>query len=115
MNEQIEALNTANEYLNNLKNGINKFVEYVDNEKENMAFELIPLIADGIDWISNVVKLTSDVHKGKININGIEEKLTEVAEALENEDYILVSDLFNYEVIPILEQTHQQIRLIIQN
>lgn len=115
MNEQIEALNTANEYLDNLKNGINKLVSYIDNEEEDKACAIISMIADGIDWLIKVVKLTSEVHEGKVSLDGIEEKLGEVADAIENEDYILVGDLFNYEIMPILEEAHKQIKLIVQN
>lgn len=115
MNEQIEALNTANEYLDNLKNGIKEVVLYIENEEEEKACSMIPLIADGIDWIMKVVNLTSDVHKGRIQLNGIEDKINELADALENEDYILVGDLFHYEILPVLEKAHDDIKEVILN
>lgn len=115
MNEKIEALVTANEYLDNLKSGILQVVEAFQQEDEKRGCSLIPLVADGIKWITDVVNLTRDVQNEEINISQIDEKLEEVVEAIENEDYILVGDLFNYEVLPIIEKIHEQIRKLVLN
>lgn len=117
MNEQIEVLSTANEYMENLKSGINKLVDYIQGGEEQSGIELIPDIADGIGWIIDVVNLTRESQKENIDISMIDEKLSEVVEAIENEDYILVGDLFNYEILPILESVHEGIKtsLIVLN
>lgn len=113
--EKIEALITANEYLNNLEGGIYQVVEAFQQEDENKGCSLIPLIADGIKWIVDVVNLTRDIQKEDIDISQIDEKLEELVEAIENEDYILVGDLFEYEVLPIIEEVHKKIRYIVAN
>ncbi|MGL5574107.1 MAG: hypothetical protein ACRDCW_00915 [Sarcina sp.] len=110
MNEKIEVLQTANEYLFNLKGGINNLVVLMNEEKEQQACGLIPDVADGIGWTLDVVRLTSDIIGEVEGLNEIDNFLSEIVEALENEDYILVSDLFNYEVLPILENIHETIR-----
>ena len=117
MNEQIEVLSTANEYMENLKSGINRLVDYIQGGEEQSGIELIPDIADGIGWIIDVVNLTRESQKENIDISMIDEKLSEVVEAIENEDYILVGDLFNYEILPILESVHEGIKtsLIVLN
>lgn len=114
-NKKIEALITANEYLNNLEGGIHQVVEAFQQEDENKGCSLIPLIADGIKWIVDVINLTRDIQKENIDISQIDEKLEEVVDAIENEDYILVGDLFEYEVLPIIEQIHKKIRDIVAN
>lgn len=114
-NEKMEALITANEYLNNLERGIHQVVEAFQQEDENKGCSLISLVADGIKWIVDVVNLTRDIQKEDINITQIDEKLEEVVEAIENEDYILVGDLFEYEVLPIIEEIHKKIRDIVAN
>ncbi|MGL4452587.1 MAG: hypothetical protein ACRCTZ_15585 [Sarcina sp.] len=110
MNEKIEVLQTANEYLFNLKSGINNLVLLMNEEKEQQACGLIPDIAEGIGWILDVARLTSDITGEVEGIDEIDNFLSEIVEALENEDYILVSDLFNYEILPILENLHEAIR-----
>lgn len=115
MNEQIEALITANDYLDNLENGINQLVKAFQQEDSNKGCSLIPFVADGIKWTVDIVNLTRESQPNFIDISMIDEKLDEVVEAIENEDYILVGDLFNYEVLPIIEKIHEEIRKIIAN
>lgn len=115
MEEKIEVLNTVNEYLNNLKNGIGQLVSAFEVGENNKGCSLIPLVADGIAWIMEAINLTRDIHKNYIDISMIDDKLNEIVEAIENEDYILVGDLFNYEILPILDNIHMEIRKVIAN
>ena len=43
----------------------------------------------------------------------IDSKVSSVVEALENEDNILVSDLFNYELLPLFREIHQKIKMVL--
>ncbi|MCI1477729.1 MAG: hypothetical protein LKH93_00305 [Clostridium beijerinckii] len=115
MNEQMEALRTANEYLENLLGGVKKVVNYIEQGEEEKGIDLIQPIADGIEWLLSAVNLTQEAHKGSVEIGQINEKLGEVVDALENEDFVLVGDLFNYEILPILEDIQNNIRLIVRN
>lgn len=110
MNEKNEALKTADKYMDNLKKGIQSLVEKFQGGMENDALNLLPLVIDGLQWMAQAVTLTKDVQKGEINLFKFNSKLKEVVEAIENEDYILVGDLFEYEIIPILEDTHKVIK-----
>jgi flagellin-specific chaperone FliS len=114
-NEKFEALQTANEYLDKLKNGISKVINLLEEEKEGEACNYLADITEGIDWISQVVTLTADIQKEKIELGDINEKLTEAVEALENEDYNLLGDIFKYEILPILENMHKQVKVCILN
>ena len=113
MEKQIEALITAEEYIDNLKNGITMAVDFIQEGQEQRGCNIISSISEGIDWLMQVLSLTSEYHKGKIRSDNISEKLLEIVEALENEDYILISDLLNYEIIPILDAIQQQIKEVI--
>ncbi|WP_297417061.1 hypothetical protein [Clostridium sp.] len=112
MEKKFDALKTANEYIDNLKLGIEDLVGKINSGQENNAMLLIAEIADGLEWLINVVTLTVELHKGDISIESLKEKLEEVIEALENEDYVLTGDLFNYEILPILEEIQNNIRSI---
>lgn len=114
INEQIEALQSANEYLYKLKDGIGTLVDFINNNEVNNAYETIPAIAEGLDWIIKVVTLTQESQKEEIVTSDINEHLDSIVEALENEDYILVGDLFNYEILPILDRIHEQIKKIVE-
>ncbi|OOM77928.1 hypothetical protein CLPUN_21010 [Clostridium puniceum] len=113
--EKIEALSSANEYLYNLKGGIKSIVEAIQEGREQEGINLVSAVAEGIDWVSNVINLTKDIQKNEIEIQDINEQIEAIIEALENEDYILVGDLFNYEILPILDRVHDEIQICIAN
>lgn len=113
MNEKFDTLKTISEYMVNLLNGIKKAVEYFQAGEERKGCDLIPSIADGIQWISQALTVTKDIHKQDLNLQDINEKLIEIVEAIENGDYILIGDLFQYELTPILENIQMNINNII--
>ena len=113
--EKIEVLQTANDYMNNLKDGIVNLANMIQEGKEQEAITIIPQVVDGIEWIVQVIILTKEVQKNEIGVEGLNDQLQEIIEALENEDYILVGDLFNYEILPILENIHERIKETLAN
>lgn len=113
MNEQIDALKSADQYMEKLKAGVSSIAEFINDNKISDAYELIPAVAEGLDWIMKIITLTSEVQKEQIVTSDINEQLDSIVEALENEDYILVGDLFNYEMLPILDRIHEQIKEIL--
>ena len=48
MQEKFEALKTANEYIDNLKNGIEDFANKMNSGEESNGIAILPLIAEGI-------------------------------------------------------------------
>lgn len=115
MEEQIEALKTADEYIDNLRSGIENMVNKINSGEEINGVSLIPVIADGLDWLINIIKLTKNLHNGVISMENSNDILEQIIESLENEDYVLISDLFSYEFLPILEDIQVNIRKIIFN
>lgn len=105
-----EALNTANEYMTNLENGINVIVESIKERNTKKAVDTIVLFCNGIDWLMEVIELTNEIQEEEISFQALNEKLEETVEALENDDYDLVGDLFNYEIKEILENMHSKIK-----
>lgn len=113
MNEQIEALTSAYSYINTIKDSVINLINYIDTDNYGKAIELINPICEGIDWIINVIRLTDSLHKGNINFIELNNKLLDLVEALGNEDYILVRDLFEYEVLITLTDIQMKIEKIL--
>lgn len=109
MEQKLEVLETAINYINNLKQAIDKIFNYISEGKENEAFGLIQDFAEGTEWLSEVLVLTQNVHKKDFNIDRLNDLLKEVVEAIENEDYILVGDLFKYEIYELLDEIQSNI------
>lgn len=113
--QQFEALQTANEYIVKLEAGIIEATRLFKSGEEGQAVNMIHDIIDGIEWLSNVMRLTVGVHEKKIEFDEINNQLVEIVEAFNNEDYILVGDLFEYEILPIIGQWKVIIRNSISN
>lgn len=106
----MEVLNTLCSYMYSLKKGMGSAINKFQSGKENEALNLMPLIIDGMQWTVQALTLTQDVYEKKIDLNELNQKLEEIVEAMENQDYILVGDLFEYEIIPILENIHDIVK-----
>ena len=109
MEQKLEVLETAKNYINNLKQAIDKIYNYISEGKENNAIALIPDFTEGVEWLTQVLVLTKDAHKKDVNIDGLNDTLKEVVEAIENQDYILVGDLFKYEIYEALDEVQKNI------
>ncbi|WP_026888257.1 hypothetical protein [Clostridium beijerinckii] len=114
-NNKIEVLETASKYIVNLKMGINKAVEYYQEGRENEACNLIIPITEGMEWLNNAIRLTSEIQKEPISFDVMNGKLVEVLEAFENSDYILVGDLLEYEIMPIIQRIEEIVNKTINN
>lgn len=101
--EEKEALKTVNEYLYKLKDGIKNISDLIQEGREAESFNVIAQVADGLQWVDEAFNATKEYHNNELNLEKTNEFIEEISEALENEDYILVSDLFTYEITPIIE------------
>lgn len=115
MNEMFDTLKAVSEYMVKLINAIEETVECFQGGEDRKGCELIPPITEGIQWITSALMVTIDIHKQNIDFQNINDKLSEIVEALENGDFILIGDLFKYELTPILEDIQKNINKAIEN
>ncbi|MBE6068673.1 MAG: hypothetical protein E7211_13410 [Clostridium lundense] len=109
MNEKVEVLKTASDYIINLKAGIKKAAEYFQTGEEHKGCNLISPITEGLQWLGDAIRLTQDIQNEQISLEDMNEKLNEIVEALENEDFILIGDLFEYELLSIIENIEEKV------
>ena len=114
MNEGIDTLETVSDYMVNLINGIKKAVEFFQEGEDKKGCELIFYITEGIQWMSDSLAVTKDMFKQDITLEDMNEKLSEIVEALENGDFILIGDLFQYELVPILEDIQKNVNMVLE-
>ncbi|WP_252233969.1 hypothetical protein [Clostridium sp. ZS1] len=115
MDEKLNTLKTVSEYMVNLINGIEKAFEYFQRGEDRKGCDLILPIAEGIQWMSDALVVTKDIHRQDIDLENINEKLNEIVDALENGDFILIGDLFQYELIPTIQDIQKNINKILAN
>lgn len=101
---QHETLDSVREYLNKLIDGIDACSNNLQINKNDEGIKLLGEIIDGLDWLLNALRLTKAAQKNSVDTTEIEEQIRILLEAMENGDIILVSDLLQYEIKPILEK-----------
>ena len=102
--EHIEVLRTAYEYINKLTQGTLEAAEYFHSGQEDKGFQSVSLIADGILWLVGAIELTRRVQKQEIKTEGIMAKINEINEAMQKNDTVLIADLLEFEIVPVFQQ-----------
>ncbi|MDK2800256.1 MAG: hypothetical protein PWQ70_1875 [Clostridiales bacterium] len=111
--EKKEVLNTAYTYMEKLISGINAAVELFRAGNEYDALEYMKYIIEGLQWEIEVLALTRSEIVQDLNPDEINGFLTEMVNALENTDYVLLADLMEYEIMPILEKWYNALKITI--
>lgn len=112
MKELHELISSYNDYIKRVPVGCQKIA---DNLRENRVTEAMQDIIDfseGVKWLSQVgdyfqqngILVTLATEK-------VHEYLNEVNSGLEIEDYIVVADMFEYEIFPFFEESSQGISI----
>ncbi|AOR22918.1 hypothetical protein [Clostridium taeniosporum] len=115
MESKIEVLKTTSEYILQLEKDIIKVSKVLQGTEYKEGLKLINPITEGISWVAIAVENTREIHKEKILLDELNKKLKEIIQALENDDNILVADLFEYEILPIIKHIKEIIDLSVLN
>lgn len=101
----VETLETCKEYLPKLIEGINKAVELLQKGEEQEGMGLLVPIFEGMEWITSaVVRLQGFGIGSSIALNELTDHFGELEQSLGFKDFTTVTDLFQYEIIPVLER-----------
>jgi len=105
MNEVIEVINSYNEYILKVASGSIQIAEHLRKDEVPEAMQMILQFSEGMGWLVEASDLLS---KNKVTVNlpveQIHEFLNEINSGLELQDYVLVADMFEYEIAPFFEQ-----------
>lgn len=106
LDELLDLIASTASYCGKLYVGLGKAVE---NIRCNNIFEIrvsLPECLEGIQWVIDAIftikNITPDADS--ISLNPIQEILPELLEASENIDYVLMGDLLEYEILPIVDE-----------
>ncbi|KXG76342.1 hypothetical protein [Thermotalea metallivorans] len=102
-----EAFNELQNYLYKLTPAIEKTVQYFRGQKEDQGLNLLIPIIDGLHWVIEVVHAAKDwlIHYNiMMDENVMNENLREMVSAMEHQDYVLLADVLEYELLPVLQQ-----------
>ncbi|MBC8286216.1 MAG: hypothetical protein H8E42_01945 [Nitrospinae bacterium] len=100
-------LTNAKEYLERLIPGFQKAADLFRMGSEQEANQYYLQILDGIEWFSQVVLTIVNAQENKLGEINLEERqkqltdlIAQMLEANQNQDWVLMADLLEYEMIP---------------
>lgn len=102
-----ELIEDYNEYVKKIHTGCEKIVMNFSEEKIHEALRMVLDFSEGMLWLETVSSyLKNQDITASLDIEKIKEYLLEINEGLENQDFLLVSDIFEYEIMPFFEKDY---------
>ncbi|WP_433595868.1 hypothetical protein [Lysinibacillus xylanilyticus] len=100
-----EILEDYNNYLGCVPKGTVRIAEQLREDNMKEALSAIRDFSEGVLWLSQASDFLkrSGAHV-ELDILKIQEFLIQVNEGLEKQDYVLVADMFEYEIAPFFEE-----------
>lgn len=104
--EQIvqDTIISFNEYISKIPNGALYIADQLRSSQVDKANSAINDFAEGIDWLIQVNRTLDE--KGfplDMDLLKLQAHLLEINSGMLQEDYVLVADLFEYEIKPFFE------------
>lgn len=113
--QQIEILQTADEYIVKLISGINMCINKIEVDEKEEAMNLLSYIVEGIEWLDEVARLTKDIQTENMDEEGMEKKLEELSAYADMKEYNKISNILKEEVLNILDDWKNNIKNFILN
>lgn len=105
MNELIEVVESYNSYIKNIAPGSVQIAEDLRKDEIQDALQLILQFSEGMSWLVEASDLlVQNGINNNLDVTQIHEFLHEINSGLEIQDYVLVADMFEYEIAPFFEQ-----------
>ncbi|QEY20496.1 MULTISPECIES: hypothetical protein [unclassified Psychrobacillus] len=100
-----DTVESYNNYLVRLPIGCQEISNLLRKDLIMDAMNLITNFSEGVIWLTtaNDLFLQSKLHS-ELNAKKIHEFLHEVNNGLEIQDYVLIADMFEYEIKPFFEE-----------
>ena len=97
------------QYIERVALGSQSIADYLREDKVGEAMQLIVQFSEGVSWLAQVIVLMREHHYYiDIDPSKINEFLMEINEGLERQDYVVVADMFEYEIKPFFEEATKE-------
>lgn len=111
-----ETLEEAGQYIDRFLDGLDSIAGSFLKGREDLALKDYLVFVEGLEWLMEVFRLTEPYWRARgiefASRESVNQILTEIVEALENRDYVLVGDLMSYEIKPIVEKWNENFKLL---
>ncbi|MEK4173666.1 hypothetical protein MHI22_19670 [Lysinibacillus sp. FSL L8-0312] len=100
-----DIMESYNNYLLNIPNGCQQIVNHIRENKIQEALGMILDFSEGVNWLVDVNQILKFHGISKLlEVEKIHDFLEEINNGLAIHDFLLVADLFEYEIMPFFEQ-----------
>lgn len=115
----LETIKEAEDFIPQFIERIEKFITRINDGTETVRFIMIQQLLGTLDWLNTLlqsIKNTVDENgTGKLRqkefIARWKSTMVSLSEGLEKKDLVLISDVLEYELIPVLEEYQEYIRV----
>ncbi|CAM5191050.1 hypothetical protein UACE39S_04181 [Ureibacillus acetophenoni] len=107
MNEQVlEVIESYNNYIGRVSAGCIQIAEHLRKDEISEAMQMILQFSEGMGWLVQVSELLNQ-NNVEVNLESekVNEFLNEINHGLEIQDYVIVADMFEYEIAPFFEES----------
>lgn len=107
--EKNEILESIKQYIYIIDSNLINIIEEVrENHFSNSLVDLL----DNLTYCFRGLNLTSDIHNIEVDEEFFKEKVREMLEAMENEDFNLIADILEYEISEMIEDLNLKLESI---
>lgn len=101
----IDTMDSYNEYLKKVSEGSQIIADLIREDRLQEAMKSILEFSNGTMWLIDVNNLLeNNGFSNPLYIEKIKEFLNEINVGIERQDFILVADMFEYEIKPFFEE-----------
>lgn len=115
----VEAIKDGYNYLPRLAEGLNRVAVFFGSGRDGEAIELFLQALQGLEWFDYLNKNINAILKNNLEILAdlpdntyLDNVLREMLQGWQNGDYLLVSDLLEYEIVPSIEKLYNNLAFI---
>lgn len=113
INESVkDIIKKLSYYCQSCYTSMHLFNDLVENRKLEVLNDLLMKI---IEDITNLMKFYSELNLSVSVISNINNKLELVMDGYTNSDYFYIKDIFEYEILPIIEDIFNEVKKIVFN
>ncbi|WP_339263841.1 hypothetical protein MKY07_03480 [Solibacillus sp. FSL W7-1472] len=103
-----ETMESYNMYIKKVPTGAEYIANNLREDNINDGLQTIKDFSEGVIWLTEVSELLNrNGITAKLDIQKIKGFLIEINEGLEKQDYVLVADMFEYEIAPFFIELEQ--------
>ncbi|MGM0841686.1 MAG: hypothetical protein ACQEWE_13205 [Bacillota bacterium] len=99
-----ETQDSLEQYTPRLLSAIKDLVIFFREENTIKAFEIFNPIIEGVEWVVKAVVLMNNNEKYIDDLNTLNNFLESINEAINHEEYVMVADIFEYEILGYLDK-----------